>query len=440
MQPAHPTEQAVGMDYYVSDTSGIGGRLKHDVEAFRVRELEAVDAEPLGADPGAYSHLVVRATLAGWDTNEFATRLSNAIGISRERVRWAGTKDAAARTTQLLSIKGITAADLPEMSDADLEPVGRLGRGLTYGDLAGNEFSITVADSTHPERIDAITDELAALGGAPDRIGVPNYFGQQRFGSRRPITHEVGLAIVRDDWQGAVETYVGDAYEDEPAATRRAREHFADTGDPASTLDQFPSHLRHERALLHALTEVDGTPEPSDYRAALERLPSSLQQLFVHAAQSYIFNRIVSERLERGLPLTDPVVGDVVCSPDLTIVPRPARPDRQQVVDERNLEAVRRHCERERAFVTAPLLGPRPPSARASRDHRAIGPRDAGTDAAAFEGPGEFGSRGTRRSILLRTAIEFERDPVRATFALPPGSYATVVLREYCKVDPAEMA
>ncbi|MFC7172760.1 tRNA pseudouridine(13) synthase TruD [Haloplanus litoreus] len=50
MREAHPLERQVGIDYYVSDGPGVGGRLRATPAAFRVRELEAVDPEPLDAD------------------------------------------------------------------------------------------------------------------------------------------------------------------------------------------------------------------------------------------------------------------------------------------------------------------------------------------------------------------------------------------------------
>src|SRR6056297_339787 len=150
MREAHPIEAAVGIEYYVSDAEGVGGHLRDADAAFRVREIEQFAAEPLDADPGSYPHLVVRATLRGWDTNDFAKRLSDALGASRERVSWAGTKDKHAVTTQLFTVRGVDADDLPEIRDVDVEPVGRLGRALRFGDLLGNEFRIRVREADHP--------------------------------------------------------------------------------------------------------------------------------------------------------------------------------------------------------------------------------------------------------------------------------------------------
>jgi len=185
--------------------------------------------------------------------------------------------------------------------------------------------------------------------------------------------------------------------------------------------------------------------EPADYRAALEALPSNLQRLFVNAAQSYVFNRILSERIERGLPFHRPVAGDVVCFADRDApedLPVPD-PERTQRVDDRRVDTVARHCERSRAFVTAPLVGTDTELAdgepgdieRAVLDELDLEPAD-------FDLPGEFHSEGTRRAVRVTTSIGVERDGDDAlafSFALPSGSYATTVLREYAKVDPLDL-
>ena len=160
MREAHSIERTVGIDYYVSDAAGIGGRLRDRPEDFRVRELEAFDAEPADADPGAYDRLVLRATLRGWDTNDFAARLSGALGISRERVSWAGTKDKRAITTQLFTVRGVDPEAVPEIDDADVEVVGRAGRDLGFGDLLGNAFRIRVRDPDRPDEAGAVTADL----------------------------------------------------------------------------------------------------------------------------------------------------------------------------------------------------------------------------------------------------------------------------------------
>jgi tRNA pseudouridine13 synthase len=461
VRAAHPTERAVGIEHYVSDADGTGGRLRDSPEDFRVREVEAFDVEPPDADPGSYPHVVLRATLTDWDTNDFAARLSDGLEISRERVSWAGTKDKRAVTTQLFSVDGVDPEAIPEISGAEVAVVGRAGRPVLFGDLAGNEFRVVVSDAEAPGQASEVAAQLRAFatsGGDPAAvadaegpgrasdpdggegpIAVPNYFGQQRFGSKRPVTHEVGLAIVRGDWEEAVMRYVGNPAETEPERTREARQFVADTRDWSAALDRFPRGLGYERSMLHSLSAVEGDPAPADYRRALETLPTNLQTLFVHATQSFAFNRIVSERLDRGIPLGRPVEGDVVCFSDADAGAGLTLPDtgRTQRVTADRVGTIRRHCERGRAFVTTPLVGTETDLAdgepgeieRAVLDGLDLAPAD-------FDLPGEFDSTGDRRATVVRTALELGSDPPTFEFALPKGSYATVVLREFLKADP----
>ncbi|MFA1610287.1 tRNA pseudouridine(13) synthase TruD [Halobellus rubicundus] len=468
MREAHPRERRVGIEYYLSDAAGTGGRLRATPEDFRVRELETVGPEPLSADVGDYPHLLVRATLREWDTNDFARRLSGALGISRERVSWAGTKDKHAVTTQLFSLAEIDPDDLPDVDGAEIEALGRVGRALHFGDLAGNAFEIRVRDADIGS-VEAITAELHApfeggsdSGGdraSPLDVAVPNYFGHQRFGSRRPVTHEVGLRIARGEWREAVLTYVGNPFDAEPEATQEARtfvDEQAETADPdwAEAIERMPGALRFERSMIHRLRE-DGAESPDDWRRALEAVPTNLQRLFVNAAQSFAFNRIVSERLSRGLPLARPVEGDVVCFADTDAPEGLYRPDpnRTQVATERRVDVMTRHCERGRAFVTAPLVGTETDLAdgEPGEIERAV-LDDLGLEPGDFDLPGEFHSTGTRRAVFVRTGVEvavgdsdagdeIERpaDAYDLSFSLPSGSYATVLLREYLKVDSQDL-
>jgi len=440
------------MAHYVSDVDGVGGRLRDRPEDFRVRELEAFDVQPVDADPDAYPHLVLRATLRDWDTNDFAKRLSDALSASRERVSWAGTKDKRAVTTQLFSVDRVDPDAIPEIDGAELTVVGRAGRPVLFGDLAGNTFEITVREPSDSDRATAVTDALREFGDGT--VAVPNYFGQQRFGSRRPVTHEVGLALVRDSPRDGVVAYLGNPRDTEPEDTQAARRRVeaalaeADGGtvhEPPSSVDwadlaaSTPPKLGYERSMLHTLAE-DGT-----YLDALRSVPSNLQRLFVHAAQSYAFNRILSERMERGLPFTRPVVGDVVCFADADApddLPLPDT-DRTTRVTEDRVAGVTRHCERGRAVVTAPLVGTDTDLAdgdpgeieRAVLDDLSLTPDD-------FDLGEPFDSSGDRRAIAVSLSPQVEHvadGDLRFAFQLPKGSYATVVLREYLKVDPIEM-
>ena len=454
MRESHPIEQAVGIDYYVSEADGIGGQLRTEAEDFHVEEIEQFEPEPVEAPSGAYPEILLRVTLREWDTNDFAGRISDTLGISRERVAWAGTKDKHAVTTQLFSVRDVDpdAVSALDIQGAEIEVLGRTGRSISFGDLHGNRFAIRVreADPTAADRITATTAALREFvdgsGGTETTAGVPNWFGQQRFGSQRPVTHRVGLHIVRREWREAVLAYVANPFETEREETREARQFVADQAaadDPdwQACLDRIPGYLGFERSMLHRLVE-DGAHTPADFRNALEAVPWNLQRLFINAAQSYLFNRILSERLRRGLPFDRPVEGDVCCfvdreAPDGLYAPDT---DRLQRVSGKRVSVMERHCSRGRAFVTAPLVGTETDLAegepgaieRELLDELDLDPQD-------FDLPGNFESTGTRRAILVRTDLAVDAEELRFEFSLPSGSYATALMREYIKSGPLDL-
>ena len=497
MREAHERERTVGLAHYVSDTPGLGGRLRETPADFRVREVETVTPEPADADPGAYPHLLVRARLRSWDTNDFARALSNAAGIGRERVSWAGTKDKHAVTTQLFTIRGLTPDEVPTLSDADVTVVGRLGRALAFGDLAGNAFEIRLRDAdgdpagtvaaladwtadggatrlTTDARVgddagsggdgvsgtdpvtggeEATGDAGSAADGGSTTVAVPNWFGHQRFGSRRPITHTVGLRLLAGDPRGAVLAYAGSPFETEPVDSQRGRavverEAASDDPDWTAAREAVPERLRFERSMLDRLTrpvpDDADLPVPADdpeapWWFALAAVPENLRRLFVHAAQSVLFNRILSERLARGLPFARPVAGDVVCFTDDTDGVAAPDPDRTQAATEDRLDVLARHCERGRAFVTAPLVGHETTLAdgEPGEIERAV-LAAAGVAPDDFSLPGVYDSAGTRRAVLVATDLTVEHrdgDPVFG-FGLPSGAYATGLLREFAKGSP----
>ena len=128
--------------------------------------------------------------------------------------------------------------------------------------------------------------------------GIPNFFGHQRFGTTRPITHLVGKAIVEGDFEKAAMLYLAKPSVHEHPSSRNARAELRSTRDFKQALNNFPKQLRFERLMLSYLVE-----KPDDFVGAFTRLPVKLQGLFVQAYQSYLFNRFLSERIKNGCSL-----------------------------------------------------------------------------------------------------------------------------------------
>jgi tRNA pseudouridine13 synthase len=153
---------------------GCGGRLRATPDDFVVREL------PLYLPSGQGSHAYARVEKVGWTTRDLLRALA-AAGVPQAQIGVAGLKDKVARTEQWLSVPRRFEADawaeLDAMDGVRVLETGRHGNKLGIGHLRGNAFRIRVrgASPDAAERARAVAGRLLA-------IGVPNYFGPQRFG------------------------------------------------------------------------------------------------------------------------------------------------------------------------------------------------------------------------------------------------------------------
>ncbi|MFA6373384.1 MAG: tRNA pseudouridine(13) synthase TruD [Methanothrix sp.] len=422
MISASDRDRSLGMDYYITDSSGCGGVIKSFAEDFQVTEV----FEELGYEGGRYLVLDVEKT--NWDMHHLIREMARKLRISQKRFGWAGTKDKRAVTSQRISIMNLDELALSRITLPDLKirVLGRTNRAVGLGDLLGNSFRITIRDMNCPDpavRLAAITSEIVK------QSGVPNYFGIQRFGDIRPVTHKVGEALVRGRIEEAAFIYLALPFPGELPRTRVVREKLWSTRDIPAALKEFPEYLHYELAMLNFLVE-----HPGDYAHSFDVLSVNLKRLFVHAYQSYLFNRILSRRLAAAMPLQKAVVGDVVCFakeglPDM---------DRVQKVTSENLEAIDRLAGRGRAFITLPLIGFETEIGEGAQGEMECAVlREEGISPENFrvlENP-DLGSRGTRRAALcpVKPQIRVEESLAELQFVLPKGSYATVVLREYMK-------
>ncbi|QSZ66639.1 tRNA pseudouridine(13) synthase TruD [Methanofollis aquaemaris] len=421
MRTPYPLEVDLGMAWYVTDTPGVGGVLRAVPEDFQVEEVPL--AEP--ADEGSY--LICRLTKRNWEHQHAMKSIASAMGISHRRIAWAGTKDKNAVTTQYISIYDVDeeAVARVHLKEIELQPVGRSQHQLALGGLAGNRFSIMVRGCTGPA-LQATVEACTAAAAT----GLPNYFGLQRFGVVRPVTHLVGREILRGDYQAAVDTYVGLAFPDESPDVQETRRTFLETGDPGPAIAALPHHLGFERAVLSGLAGA-----PGDYAAALKNLPPKLLSMFVSAYQSWLFNRVLSMRLADGTNLDDPLPGERLLFAN----------GREDTVTEKNKRIVSVHMKRGRCAVAFFMPGSEPRETIGKDDERMTALlEEDGVTAEDFGRASDFVGlryRGTLRPIAVRTEIKAEvaGQDVSLAFALPPGHYATTVCREFMKADPHAM-
>ena len=422
-QTPYALECDLGMRYYASDAEGIGGKLRTSAEDFLVEEIPL---EGKGGTTGPY--LICRLTKKNWELQHAVKEIAKRLGMSHRRIGWAGTKDRNAITKQWISLYNVTAEQVAnvQLKDIMLEPLAQSNEQLSLGDLQGNRFDIVIRDCN------SSGDLPAQVQGLRDYVlnGVPNYFGLQRFGAIRPVTHVVGEWILRGDYEQAVMAYVGQEFPGEAEHIRSVRAAYLATRDPEPALHNLPNQMAYERAMLHHLHTHAG-----DYAGALCELPPKLLSMFVSAFQSYIFNCALSRRFDDGHTLTGPVAGDQLIFAN----------GRTDTVTEANMKAVSMHIARGRCGIALFMPGKEPFIAKSEGD-RAIEAllAERGITAENFFSASKFVSTkfdGAWRPIALKTDITASVDgsDVRLVFTLPPGHYATTVCREFMKADPIQM-
>lgn len=430
-------EQDTGISLYATNTPGLGGTIRQVPEDFVVEEITNREEQ----DTGKY--LICTLTKKNWDTHHLVRDISRILHISQQRIGWAGTKDKNAVTTQKISIYNMEESGIERirLRDVTITPVGRSNKMVSLGDLWGNRFRIIVRKI--PGSVDDVQSKVDQTASQiKDMGGVPNFFGIQRFGIQRPITHIVGMKLLHGDIEGAAMEYIARPYPGESEDARDARQYVLDTRDFKGGLERYPLRLRFERAMMSRLVE-----SPEDYAGAFGALSPNLSKMFVHAYQSYLFNRILSIRMERGIPIDEAQPGDIVCFKNAVGLPDP---NRLQTVDDDTLHGIRSLQKRGRAFITAPLIGydtwlshgvPK------EIERTVIEEEKVEQDRFRMPDMPELASKGLRREIIIPldpglrimddtqnpgcTAVELELD-------LPRGAYATTVLREFMKTDPAD--
>jgi len=394
---------------FLSKTPGIGGRIKECPEDFIVEEITGdgtflqldTELETKGQD-GKFTHFVLQKR--GWSTPYAIKEIAKRLHSSPKRFSYAGLKDKCAITTQLISAQGIPVEKIQSLKINDIQISGAwyASDKVRLGQLVGNRFTIKVRDAMQnaDETVAQIHEELGGI--------FPNYFGEQRFGSVSRNTHIIGEKIIRGEFEEAAMTFLADFENEQNSESRSARKELLKTQDFKTALLNFPKHLRFERTMLAHLAD-----NPEDYIGALRQLPRQTLLLFVHAFQSHMFNKLLSERIRQGEGKVEMEEGEYFA---------PATGYGFPDTDKMDVDG----------FLCMKIIGYNSnPNEREKKLMKELNIKKE--DFRIKELP-EISSKGTFRSAFapLRD-FSFKDDTFR--FSLQSGAYATSALREFIEVE-----
>ncbi len=393
--------------FLTSGIPGVGGTIKETPDDFLVEEI------PAYLPSGSGEHCYLTLEKRGITTLEAIRRIAQCLEVPERDIGYAGMKDAVGVTRQTISIQRVS----PEkVCTLELDGVRILAakmhkNKLKLGHLKGNAFRIAVrgVSADAAQNVPAILDLL-------NRRGVPNYFGYQRYGAQGN-SHLIGAAILRRDWQMAVDQLIGepDALRDE--AWRSAIVAYQQ-GDLALSLQLFPRHCRSERDLLQRLAA-----NPGAYEKAFAAIQPRIKKLYLSAFQSFLFDQVVAQRIQHIDAL---LTGDLAC-----------KHVNGACFLVENADAEMPRAQSFEVSSTGPLYGCKMKQAESKvkeMEQAILG--NAGIRLEDFDLPGGLRMEGGRRPLrvpLGETCWLLDGDCLWLEFSLTKGSYATSVLREIVK-------
>ncbi|MEM2117563.1 MAG: tRNA pseudouridine(13) synthase TruD [Candidatus Bathyarchaeia archaeon] len=443
-------EKLIGIEVYATAASGIGGVIRQSVEDFVVKEVlvdgskaevnHTLGRQPLGVSSTKDRYLLCVMIKRNWDTFQAIRIVAEQMDISTRQIHIAGIKDAKALTAQYITIEGATAETVQQIKVKDIEihPIGYFRSKLSPYYLLGNNFNITIrairhSKSTIKKRTAKIVKELEAIGG------IPNFFGHQRFGTTRPITHLVGKALVKGNFKKATMLFLAKSSHYEHPESRQARKELHATQDFKQALKNFPKQLRYERLMLQHLIQ-----KPDDFVGAFRRLPTKLRLLFPQAYQSYLFNKFLSKRITSGFALNKIEVGDYVVNIERSGLPMTTiyRTANSQALKEIN-EAVAAGKMR----LALPLIGLKQRTSQGVQgeiEKQILEEEGITQENFKIEAMPETTTKGELRAAITPlnnfSLNKLEKDFAHSSkhiaevsFMLYRGSYATIFLREIMK-------
>jgi len=282
-------DSRIGIDVYSTEFNGIGGKIRVNDEDFMVSEVLSETSQRLIKEVSGYA--VYKLTKRKIDTNH---ALSDIFRKKRIRLKSLGLKDAAAITEQYVcSTNKSNAIENFSAQRYSLSKIGFVKKPLSKKDMVGNHFKIKISDCSD------------GLENFSEQNRILNFYGYQRFGSKRPITHLIGKAILQRRFDKVIDIILSYTSPFDSKENTEIREKLSDRNNYSKYFDKIPPQMDIERIVLK---EMVSTNDPIK---SFKAIPLSLRRFYIQAYQSYLFNKTLSNSFLAGEDVFGPQEGDV---------------------------------------------------------------------------------------------------------------------------------
>ncbi len=165
------------LPFFSAEMPGIGGVLKTVPEHFQVEEI--LPYSPCGEG----EHVYVTVKRSGWNTVDVAAALGKLFHLKHADIGWGGRKDKQAVTIQTFSLRlpmNWSLEMIQERLNAspfEIKSIQRHRNKIKTGHVAANRFKILLSQTSSQD-----LSQAQDIGKLLLRHGIPNFYGEQRFG------------------------------------------------------------------------------------------------------------------------------------------------------------------------------------------------------------------------------------------------------------------
>lgn len=401
-------DKLAGIECYCTDYRGISGSIKRSNEEFKVSEI--IDTSFLTnistVQDEHHKYPLYILEKRNIDSNHAIFEIRRKLGITLKVI---GLKDAKAVTKQYASSEqtknlikeATTAHTLLSLKGFTKVPIGK-------SSLSGNAFTISIHNPT-------VSDISSFI---PEIKNIANFYGLQRFGSERMVTHLVGKEIVKRNFQKAAELLLTYTTEYDSTMSIEIRNKSRDPKNYSQIIRELPKRMDIEYQVMSALEKGKGPI------AALRSIPINIRRLFVQAYQAYIFNRCLSIAVLNGENVVKSKEGDLCFEiENSSVFGRIRKYNPSTDLISQTVPAIRLI-----GYTFQPGKGRFDKITEEIMSTEGITPREF-----YIKEMQELSAQGGFRQAPLWSKDFRFRGSLTVSFKLPKGSYATTLLRELMK-------
>ena len=282
-------DNEIGISVYTTKSSSVQGKIKQNENDFLVKEV--LSEKAIDSFDNLDGHAVYLLKKSGIDTNHALIDIEKRYGLVLKAL---GLKDAHAQTEQYVyTYKKLDSLAEIEGKKYSAKRIGFVKKPISKKDMLGNIFEIKVSDLNEP--LPSFTDDEKIL----------NFFGYQRFGSKRPITHLVGKSIIKGNYEEALDYLLNFSSKYDSEKNNQFRKLISERKSESEIIELLPYSMDIERNLLKQLLK------DKDPKNAIRSIPLALRRFYIQAYQSFLFNKTLSLAYEFEEELFLSTVDDV---------------------------------------------------------------------------------------------------------------------------------